>query len=111
MLQRRGRFSSFRILSPHAKPALFGSSGGSVSKKPKHLNTKAHTLVYTKVMHMDPERVRSIPREYRRTVHITVRVSPDVMNWLRQKRFSPSAIFNEAIKELGYRGRNWKGGE
>ncbi len=52
---------------------------------------------------MDPERVRSIPREYRRTEHITLRVSPDIRNWLRQNRFSPTAIFHEAIKELGYR--------
>ncbi|KKM04549.1 hypothetical protein LCGC14_1763110 [marine sediment metagenome] len=37
------------------------------------------------------------------TKHITIRISEDVSQWMRKKGFSPTAIFNEAIKELGYK--------
>jgi len=52
---------------------------------------------------MDPERVRSFPRRYMRSTHITIRVSKDVKYWLRDNRFSATKIFYEAIKELGYK--------
>lgn len=51
---------------------------------------------------MDPQRVKSTPRIHRRTAHLTIRVSPDIKNWLREKEYSPTAIFYEAIRELGY---------
>ena len=54
---------------------------------------------------MDPKRVKSTPKQHRRTVHLTVRVSPDIKNWLRNNRYSPTAIFYEAIRELGYNRR------
>ena len=52
---------------------------------------------------MDPKKVKSPERQHRRTIHITVRVSPDVMRWLKEKRFSSTKIFHEAIRELGYK--------
>jgi len=52
---------------------------------------------------MDPQKVKSTPRSHRRTVHLTVRVSPDIKNWLRENEYSPTAIFYEAIRELGYK--------
>jgi len=52
---------------------------------------------------MNPEKVKSTPRYHRRTAHLTIRVSPDIKNWLRENEYSPTAIFYEAIKELGYK--------
>ena len=54
---------------------------------------------------MDPNKVKSMPRRHRRTVHLTIRVSPDIKNWLRENEYSTTAIFYEAIKELGYKER------
>ena len=54
---------------------------------------------------MDPQKVKSKPRKHRRTVHLTIRVSPDIKIWMKQNNFSPTAIFYEAIKELGYKKR------
>lgn len=34
--------------------------------------------------------------------HISIRISDDVKKWLKQNNFSPTAIFKEAINELGY---------
>jgi len=51
---------------------------------------------------MDMEKVKSIPEKYRRSVHLTLRVSPDIKNWLVENSFSATSIFHEAIKELGY---------
>ena len=50
---------------------------------------------------MDPQKVKSTQRKHRRSVHLTIRVSPDIKYWLREKGYSPTAIFYEAIKDLG----------
>tara|TARA_Y100000310_G_scaffold294235_1_gene324555 strand:- start:150 stop:317 length:168 start_codon:yes stop_codon:yes gene_type:complete len=52
---------------------------------------------------MDPHKVKSIPRHHKKTVHLTVRVSPHIKKWLKKKGFSATKIFHEAIKELGYK--------
>jgi hypothetical protein len=57
---------------------------------------------------MDPHKVKSTPKKHRRSVHLTIRVSPDIKNWLREKEYSPTAIFFEAIRELGYKQRRDK---
>ena len=54
---------------------------------------------------MDPQKVKSTPRIHRRSVCLTIIVSPDIKDWLRQNKFSPTAIFYEAINELGYKQR------
>ena len=54
---------------------------------------------------MNPEKVKSTPRHHRRSEHLTIRVSPDIRNWIRENEFSPTAIFYEAIRELGYKKR------
>ena len=54
---------------------------------------------------MDPQKVKSTLRKHRRSVHLTIRVSPDIKYWLREKGYSPTAIFYEAIKDLGYKQR------
>jgi len=38
----------------------------------------------------------------KKTVVIAIRVTPNMSNWLREKNLSPTSIFFEAIKELGY---------
>jgi len=50
---------------------------------------------------MNPEKCKKTRRA--RTKHITIRINEDVSNWLKKNHFSPTAIFQEAIKELGYR--------
>jgi hypothetical protein len=54
---------------------------------------------------MDPQKVKTTPRRHRRSAHLTIRVSPDIQKWLREKEYSPTAIFYEAIRELGYKER------
>ena len=54
---------------------------------------------------MDAQKVKSTPREHRRTAHLTIRISPHIKNWMRENGFSPTAIFYEAIRELGYKKR------
>ena len=54
---------------------------------------------------MDPQKVKSTPKQHRRSIHLTLRVSPDIKNWLRENQYSPTAIFYEAIRELGYKKR------
>lgn len=56
---------------------------------------------------MNIDRIKRTPREQRRTVMITIRVTPEISRWLKLKNYSPTALFYEAIKELGFR----KGGE
>jgi len=51
---------------------------------------------------MDPKKVKSVPRYHRRTKHLSVRVSPDIIKWLKENHYSATKIFYEAIKELGY---------
>lgn len=42
-------------------------------------------------------------RSRKKTRHVTIRVDDEISRWLRRHDFSPTAIFNEAIRELGYR--------
>ena len=52
---------------------------------------------------MNPDNVKAMPRQFRRNKHLTVRVSPDGIHWLKKNRFSATKIFYEAIKELGWK--------
>ena len=36
----------------------------------------------------------------RRRISISIKVSEEVSKWLREKNYSPTGIFNEALKEL-----------
>jgi hypothetical protein len=38
----------------------------------------------------------------RKNVLITIRVTPDISVWLKKKNYSPTAMFYEALRELGY---------
>ena len=37
-----------------------------------------------------------------KTVLITIRITPQISKWLREKNYSPTGIFYEALKDLGY---------
>ena len=59
-------------------------------------------IVYTLVLiKMDPTKCKKKPR--RRTRHISIRINDDVLPWLRENNYSATAVFYEAIKELGYK--------
>lgn len=51
---------------------------------------------------MDPNRCRK-RRRRERTKHISIRITDDISYWLKKNHYSPTAIFYEAIKELGYK--------
>jgi len=52
---------------------------------------------------MDITKIKAIPEKHRMSVHLTIRVSPGIKNWLVENHYSPTAIFHEAIKEIGYK--------
>ena len=43
------------------------------------------------------------PEHKRKTLQVTIRITQEVSKWLRDKKYSPTAVFNEALKELGYK--------
>jgi hypothetical protein len=51
---------------------------------------------------MDIRNVRS-RRKSNKTRLITIRVTPEISAWLRRKNYSPTGIFYEALRQLGYR--------
>ncbi len=51
---------------------------------------------------MDPNSCKKRSKR-ERTKHITIRINEDISYWLKKNHYSPTAIFHEAIKELGYR--------
>ena len=54
-------------------------------------------------MKMKKEECIRIPKRNRKTISINIRISPHVSEWLTKNYLSPSQIWNEAIKELGYK--------
>jgi hypothetical protein len=49
---------------------------------------------------MDKEK---LIRKERAVVSINIRVTKQVSKWLSENKYSPTAIFNEAIKDLGFK--------
>ena len=50
-------------------------------------------------MNIDKIRVKS--RRSRKTKIRNIRISPEISEWMRQKGYSPTGIFYEALRELG----------
>jgi len=50
---------------------------------------------------MNPNNCKRRSRR-RRTRHLSIRIDEDVLYWLRKNQYSATAIFFEAIKELGF---------
>lgn len=38
----------------------------------------------------------------KKDVLITIRITKDISKWLKDKEYSPTGIFYEALKDLGY---------
>ncbi|MBI2102682.1 hypothetical protein HYT55_02490 [Candidatus Woesearchaeota archaeon] len=54
---------------------------------------------------MDAHKIVRKPKDQQRTVLITIRITPEMSLWLKGKNYSPSSIFNEALKDLGFKSR------
>ena len=52
---------------------------------------------------MDKEKVKRIPSKEVKRININIKISKSVSDWLKENTYSPTGIFNEAIKELGYK--------
>ena len=59
-------------------------------------------LVY---IQMNIHNVLRIKKRRNKTALITIRITPEISEWLRKKDYSPTGIFYEAIRQLGYRER------
>ena len=51
---------------------------------------------------MDLNKIKRKNGNNRKSVLITIRITPKMSKWLKAKDFSPTGIFYEAVKELGY---------
>ena len=52
---------------------------------------------------MDKEKLQ---RKEKPNIPICIVTTEKISKWLREKNYSPTAIFNEAVKDLGYKA--WK---
>ena len=44
----------------------------------------------------------------KKTVPIGIRISPALSNWVKEKKYSPTGIFFEACKDLGFKDEKGK---
>jgi hypothetical protein len=51
---------------------------------------------------MDINKVKRRNNKNNKSVLVTIRITPKMSKWLKEKDFSPTGIFYEAVKELGY---------
>lgn len=52
---------------------------------------------------MKAEDVKRKPKEQRKTIPINIRITKHLSKWLKEKNYSPTAIFENAVKELKYK--------
>ena len=52
---------------------------------------------------MDIEKIKRNDNGQKKSVHVTIRITPKMSKWLKEKGYSPTGIFNEAVKDLGYK--------
>lgn len=52
---------------------------------------------------MDLNKIKRRKNGNNKSVLITIRVTPEISRWLKDKDYSPTGIFYEALKELGYK--------
>ena len=41
-------------------------------------------------------------KEEKKSIHVTIRITPKMSKWLKDKEYSPTGIFYEAVRDLGY---------
>lgn len=66
--------------------------------------TFKYLLIYPFVYTMKIENIKRKRRGNNKTVLITIRITPEISRWLKKNDYSPTGIFYEAIRELGYEG-------
>lgn len=54
-------------------------------------------------MAIDKKKVLSTSKE-RKVVQVKLRITKSLSKWIAKNKYSPTAIFQEAVKELGYTG-------
>ena len=42
----------------------------------------------------------------KKSILISIRITPELSKWLKEKDYSPTGIFYEALKELGWEEKN-----
>ena len=52
---------------------------------------------------MNIENIKRKKNGISKSILITIRVTPKISKWLKEKDYSPTGIFYETIKELGYK--------
>ncbi len=55
---------------------------------------------------MDIQNIKT--KRTKKTRLITIRITPEVSKWLKKKDYSPTGIFYEALRQLGYNRRKIK---
>lgn len=51
---------------------------------------------------MDISKIKRRNGNNKKSVLVTIRITPKLSKWLKEKDFSPTGIFYEAVKDLGY---------
>lgn len=41
--------------------------------------------------------------EWKKCISLSIRITPAMSKWLKKNNFSPTAIFNEGCKDLGFK--------
>ncbi len=54
---------------------------------------------------MDKTKITRI-KSKRKNCLVTIRITRDLSKWLKDKDYSPTGIFNESVKDLGYKVTN-----
>ena len=49
---------------------------------------------------MDKSKIKRTPKRSRRTKVITIRITPEIVDWLKKQEYSPTKIFYEALRDL-----------
>jgi len=57
---------------------------------------------------MDINKIKKKKRKSRKSILITIRITPEMSKWLKGEDYSPTGIFYEAVKDLGYNKDNRK---
>jgi len=52
-------------------------------------------------MDMEKCKLRTKPEE-KKCISISIKITPRMSAWLKEKEFSPTGIFYEAVKDLGF---------
>jgi hypothetical protein len=50
---------------------------------------------------MDKTKIIATPNRSKRSKVITIRITPEMTDWIKKKKYSPTKIFYEALREIG----------